>query len=122
MMLLEALPVTFFFQAAGGKWLSKGSLVDSLPSGTRKEQKLDWAIAESVNYPPCSIRASVQFAEVMWGKKKARCGMCLLYQHCRDGDRRIPRAHQPDPPSPSPGERPCLKGSRQLLRKDRVGL
>lgn len=79
MMLLEALPVTFFFfQAAGGKWLSKGSLVDSLPSGTRKEQKLGWVIAESVNYPPCSIRASVQFAEVMWGEEKLDvvCACC----------------------------------------------
>lgn len=68
----------FFSQAAGGKWLSKGSLVDSLPSGTRKEQKLGWVIAESVNYPPCSIRASVQFAEVMWGEEKLDvvCACC----------------------------------------------
>lgn len=60
----------FFSQAAGGKWQSKGQSggLSSL-TDTRKEQKLGWAIAESVNYLPCSIRASVQFAEVMWGKK-----------------------------------------------------
>lgn len=69
----------FFFprqQVVCGR--ARGSLVDSLPSDTRKEQKLGWAIAESVNYPPCGIRASVQFAEVMWGNKKLDvvCACC----------------------------------------------
>lgn len=86
----------FFSQAAGGKWQSEGSLVDSSLTDTSKEQRLGWEIAESVKHLP----GRHKYLSAMSGshvkkkkKKKARCGMCLQYQHCRDGDRRIPGAH-----------------------------